>query len=272
MSKILNCTNIQTTYESLKSILSVDLSELIKFIKLNTKRFSFDSKYGYSVYDRPDIKSIQEFFNIHNFDFNSVVVHHATAILNDKSYIDQGIYNLKGLAETPDNTFKTFLNGFDILFEVNSIGEPFFEYKGEKISTEYIDFRFRKDQCINGFLFSYSILEDTNIKEIKHCPELITHLGRQIGINLKEEWIQRSKPSMVSFKVDLKQIHGSTFSGQALNYKERQNHFIKAAFDYLLIFDAIMFQYPKDNPMIFLNEDVQISPEDIVNIIPIEHI
>lgn len=269
MSKVLDCTNIQTTYESLQSILKVNLEDLVDFIQTNTDRFSFDKKYGYSVFDRPDIKTIKEFFNISKFDYKSVMVHHASAILNDKSYLDQGIFNLKGLAETPTNTFKKFLNDFKIRFEVNSIGEPFFEYQGKKISTEYIEHRLTRDRCINGFLFSYSLLEDTNISEIKHCPELIAHLGRHIGIDLREEWIKRATPCMVSFKVDLEQLDKSTFASQNLNIQEKQEYFLKAAIDYLLIFDAIIYQYPKDNPMIFLNEDVQIYPENIAKIIPI---
>jgi glutaredoxin-related protein len=272
LNKVLDCTNIQTTYESLQSIIGVEMRNLVDFIKMNNNRFSFDSKYGYSIFDRPDIKTIKEYFKTNNFDYKSVIVHHASAILNDSSYLVQGIYNLKGLAETPKNTFKMFLKEFNIRFEVNAKGKPFFEYQGKEVSTDYIEHRFRQDQCINGFLFSYSLLEDTNISEIKQCPELIAHLGRHIGVDLRTEWIKKSTPSMVSFKVDLEKLHKSTFAGQDLNYQEKQDYFIKAAIDYLLIFDAIMYQYTKDNPMIFLNEDVQINRDDIVNIIPINQI
>ena len=274
MKKILDCTNIQTTYRSIQSILGVNLSEIINFVIENKCLFSIDSKYGYPSFERPDIKLIKEFFNINSFNYNYIIVHHASAILEDDSYLDKGIFNLKGLAETSDNSFKKFLSDFKIRYEINSNGTPFFEYQGNKISSDYLERRFSADKCINGFLYSYSILEDTNINQLKLCPEIVAHLGRQIGIDLRSEWIKRSVPSSVSFKVELEQLHSTTFpyAGQNMDYQAKQEYFIKSAIDYLLIEYAIMYQYPKDNPMIFLNEDVQVCKEDIISVIPLTKI
>lgn len=54
--------------------------------------------------------------------------------------------------------------------------------------------------------------------------------------------------------------------------KAKQEYFIKLAIEYLIIDEVMIYQYPKDNPMVFLKEEIQISPERIVNIVPLSEL
>ncbi|MGN8845212.1 hypothetical protein ACTNDN_20630 [Niallia sp. HCP3S3_B10] len=271
MGHLLNCTNYESVFKSIKTILGVSHNSLIDFIKLNEYRIKLRRDFGYPIFERFEISEIKDYFNIDVFNYDEIIVHHAASLLENSTHLEQGIYNLKRLAET-HNSFKLFLSNYGITYDTDRVGTPYFAYNGNKVTSPYLESRFKKDLCINGFLFSYSVLEDTNIKDLKYCPEIVAHLGREIGIDLRREWIEQSNPCSVSFKVKLREIDNSTLNTSVADNKAKQEYFIKLAIEYLIIDEVMIYQYPKDNPMVFLKEEIQISPERIVNIVPLSEL
>ncbi|MDL4840354.1 hypothetical protein [Aquibacillus rhizosphaerae] len=261
MNKLLDCTSIVTIYESLEEIIGPKIRH---FVRDHRNRFSL-SKHGIVNFDRVSIEEIKHYFKVSTFDYNEIVVHHAASIISQDSYKYGGLYNLKTLAKKTNNSFKDFLLDNGISFKLDSEGYPFFEYKDKRVTSRYLELRYKKDSNINGFLFSYSLKEDTNIDKIRLCPEIIKHLGEVVGLNLKAKWEAISVPSGISFKTNLFNIHKDTFGFECSLYI-KQEHFIKYSLDYLLIFDAIRYEYPKDHPMIFLKADQIVEPKDILSI------
>jgi len=171
-----------------------------QFAREHRNRFTYSS-FCTVNFDRLSIDEIKRYFNISVFDYNELVVHHATSIISKDSYSHSGIYNLKTLAEKPNNSFKDFLLENGIFFKLDTEGYPFFEYKNKRVTSPYLEIRYKKDTNINGYLFSYSVKEDSNVNENRECPEIIKHLGEVIGIDLKARWEKIAVPSCISFKV-----------------------------------------------------------------------
>ncbi|MDQ6600756.1 hypothetical protein [Bacillus salipaludis] len=268
MSKILNCTSVETIYKSLENILG---GNVVGFVGDNNYRIKPPIN-GFVQFERPTIEYIKDYFRISNFAYDEVVIHHATSLINKSSFLEQGIYNLKTLAEMPFTYFKEFLQKNDIEFKLDQDGFPFFEYNCKRVTSNYLEVRYKRDQCINGYLFAYSIGEDSNIREIRNCPEIISHLGSLLGKDIKFQWERQSVPSFISFKVKLDDIHHSTFDNENVTKQEKQEFFILKALEFLLIFDAIVYSYPKDHPMVYLKENKIITPEDILSIKKIDDI
>lgn len=258
---LLNCLDYNTTIQSLENILKVNTDRISEF--LDQCRFKVTVEGPFRSFERIEMHEIKEFFNIDQFDFNEVVVHHVAAIINKESYYRNGILNLENLATT-DNSFSEFLAQYDISLKINPSGTIYIMKDGKEIGSEYTAYRFSKDQCINGFLLGESALIDTNVKYIRRCPELISHIGRVIIRNseIERNWTERAIPSLISFRVPIEQIDATTFHGE-LEYHEKQEFFIIKALEYLLLKQT---DYGIENPMIFLKEKATVPPENIISI------
>jgi hypothetical protein len=259
MSNLLNCIDLVRTYESLGKI----LGHLGKFILQNSKRITCENGY-YWRYDNLTIQDVKSYFNKYEFDFDEIAIYHVVAIINKESYMEKGLLNLGSLAKDSNNDFTNFLKEFGISFRQDREGNPDFEYNGIKISSDYVQHRLQKDQCINGFLLGESCLLDTNVSAIRECPEIIAHISREVINlpNLRNSWMQRAIPSFVSFKVKIEQIDSSTFN-KDLSIEEKKEFFLLKSIEYLLFKHT---HYPLENPMIYLKENINVCPERIMSI------
>lgn len=264
---MINCFNFEQTIKSLEPILDTTSQEILKFV--NLIKYKVKQEGVFWNYSGLEIKEIKDYFKVEHFDFESIVVHHVAAMLDEDSYRNNGLMSLGNLVIT-QNSFTQFFHSFGITFVKDSNGQIEMYKDNEVIATEYTDHRLKKDQCINGFLLGEQALTSSNVKQMWHCPELISHISRELLKSNKMEmkWKEQAKPSILSFKVEIDSIDSSTFYGSAnKQLHEKQEFFVCKAIEFLL---HKVTHYPFDETMIFLKEDVSIPPEDIITITHID--
>lgn len=264
---MLNCFNFEQTVKSLEPILDTTGQQIIKFA--NSIRYKVKQEGSFWNYSGLEVKEIKDYFKVERFNFESIVVHHVAAILNEESYRRNGLMSLGDLIIT-ENSFSNFFHSFGITFVKNSNGQVEM-YKGnEVIATDYTEHRFNKDQCINGFLLGEKALTSSNVKQMWYCPELIAHISRELlkGDTMELKWKEQAKPSIISFKVEIDSIDSSTFYGYGnKQLHEKQEFFVCKAIEFLL---HKITHYPFDENMVFLKEDVSIPAESIIAITHID--
>lgn len=262
MSNItLDCRNIESTFISLSRILNVDKKDIVQFLKDNRNRITIDGNSYY--YDNLSQNDIKEYFKPEEINFQEITVHHISSILDKNSFLNEGILNLRKLLLTK-NSFTNFLSQYEISIRENYPDTLVLLYKGKEASTDYLTYRFKKDRCINGFLFCESALIDSNVSHIRECPELVSHIGREIigSSDLEKYWKLQGVPSLVSFNVPVNQIHWTTFNGH-LELNDQRMYLIFKALEFLLFKYC---HYPIENKMIFLEENYDVPPEDIIKV------
>lgn len=258
---MLNCFNYEQTINSLEPILNTNRQQIIKFV--DSIRYKVKHE-GYWDYSGLSVKEIKDYFKVECFNFESIAVHHVAAILDEESYRENGIMSLGKLLIT-ENSFSNFFHSFGITFNKNP-NDQVKMYKDTKVvGTDYTDHRLNKDQCINGFLLGETALTDRNVEHIWYCPELISHIGREIlnSDRMEFQWKEQAKPSLLSFKVEIDSIDSTTYGYGNIPIHEKQEFFVCKAIEYLLHKNT---HYPYDKNMIFLKEDVSIPPENIIAI------
>ena len=261
---MLNCLNQNLLKKSLSTILNTDTDDINKFIF--SQRFRVKQEGARWDYDDLDLNSILSFFNvkIEEITFDSITLSHIAAILDRKSFFKHGMLSLKALFST-ENTFKSFLAEHGVMLEVKMDNILSIYVRGKKISTDYLDHRLEKDQCINGFMFGDDPENDRNISNIKRCPEIVSHIGRELlqDLKLENEWIKRSTPSVITLKVKIDEIDLTTFPGSFVDDTRARSYLLLKAFERLLFLNT---NYPSNNPMIYLKETADISADCIFDI------
>jgi len=261
----LSAINLMDIYESLAKALNVTSSDIEEFIKAQTYRVKKD---GYHWdYKKIVIDDILEYFDldIQDIIINSITVSHVAAILDTNSYYEFGLLSLDELFST-DNSFIRFLKEFGVTFKREN--DVFKLYINDQIqSTKYTTHRATKDKCINGFMFESNVEKDSNIDHLLRAPELVIHIGRELLFTeqLVREWESRSVPSVITFKVMIDEIDGSTFKDdqQAKSKEEIMVYFLISYFEFLLFEKT---GYRNDNHMVYLKEETNIDANRIVQI------
>lgn len=261
---MLNCLNPDLMKKSLSTILNTNTDNINKFIF--SQRFRVRQEDIRWDYDTLDLNSILSFFNvtIEEIAFDSITVSHISAILDKESFFKHGMLSLKALFAT-ENTFKSFLAEHGVTLEVKKENNLSIYVREKKMSTDYLDYRVEKDQCINGFMFGDDPEYNRNISNIKRCPEIVSHIGRELlrDSKLEDEWIKRSTPSIITLKVKINEIAPTTFPGAVVDDTGGRSHLILKAFERLLFLNT---NYPSENPMIYLKETADINAECIFDI------
>lgn len=259
---MLNCFNFEQTVKSLEPILDTTSQQIIEFVSSIRNKVKHEGSFW--DYSGLEVNEIKDYFKVERFNFESIVVHHVAAILNEESYRENGIMSLGNLIVS-DNSFSNFFHSFGITFEKNSNGLVQMYKDNEVIGTDYTDTRFKDDQCINGFLLREKALTSSNVKEMWYCPELIAHISRELlkSDTMKLNWEQQAKPSILSFKVEIDSIDSSTFGYGNKLLHEKQEFFVCKAIEFLL---HKITDYPLVENMVFLKEYVSIPPENIIAI------
>ncbi|MFB5676441.1 hypothetical protein ACE3NQ_08570 [Paenibacillus terreus] len=260
---MLNCLTPDLLKKSLSTILSTNTDDIDNFII--SQRFRVKQNGIRWDYDNLDLNSILSYFNVSTEElaFDSITVSHIAAILDKESFFKHGMLSLKDLFAT-ENTFKSFLSKHGVTLEVKEENISIF-VREKKVSTDYLDYRVEKDQCINGFMFGDDPENDRNISNIKRCPEIVSHIGRELlrDSNLENKWIKCSTPSVITLKVKIDKIDPTTFPSAVIDDTGGRSYLLLKAFERLLFINT---NYPSDNPMIYLKETASISAECIIDI------
>lgn len=132
---------------------------------------------------------------------------------------------------------------------------PLIHFKGKVFKDEILFHRFNSDRCINGFLIKEGAESNSNVRHIRECPEFIWDISKLIHMpGLIGKWKESAKSMKLSLLVNFKDI----------NYFEPAEYVLKAV-EYVL-FKKTNYWDPDNNFMVFLKEDVCISPENITQI------
>lgn len=261
MEKLLNCSDIDSTYSSVANILGIENSAISNFIVNNQHRFTIN-KYGYREYtDRLTLSDILNSFNItvDQIDFDYLVVQHVAAIYDRNSFLTKGLMSIRDLFMS-DNSVRSKLKEYGLNIGERANGELYIERGGKSVITDYLKHRLERDRCINGFLTWYDAETDSNVRDIRRCPEIVAHIGKEIlnSRTLEEDWIQNAQPSIISFKVTVEEI-------QEINYVPvTKEHLLLCAIDCLLKCHAQYDDYQKI--MIFLRENLSVDGSRIIEI------
>ena len=190
-----------------------------------------------------------------------------------------GLKNLKKvLAE--NTQLNRILKSYKLVFDID---KQLMVYKGEEYSIDYdwykrnspltsfgehlkaIAHRIYYDYCINGFLFNDDILSYGTY--IHTRPEFMMKLSSTFPEleAMESEWASRSKSYKVNFYATIDQIHRFTF-----DLNETQEELTSDEIEqikYWLVNQAInrVNNYLSHAVLIYINDEMEIPPEQIVN-------
>jgi len=251
--RILDCSTVETTIESLSTLLKTDRETLNSFVENNAHRITYKNKF--LEYKNLCIEDVVNYFNIREEEMipDKIMVFHLTSAVDDCSFFNYGLLNLESvITEGVMNDFFASSN-VEILYKEGAT--PIIKYKDKEFKDEMLAHRFSVDNCINGFLIKEGAENHEYVQHIRTCPEFICDMSRLAGIpNLQEEWERRAKPMMLSILVNYNDI----IALKPLEY-------VLYALDFLVLKKASYWSEDQ-NYMIHLNEVVCISPENIAKV------
>ncbi len=261
MEKLLDCSDLQSTYKSVADILGVEESSVAKFILDNTYRFE-KNKYGFLEYiNKLTLGDILGSFSIdeEDIDYDYLVVQHVASIYDRNSFLTKGLMSIKDLF-TSDNAFRSKLIDYGLKTGISANGGLYIEREGRIVTTKYLQHRIERDRCINGFLTWIDVQTDSNVSNIRECPEIVSHIGRYIlgSDTLEKDWIRNSESSVVSFKVTMEEI-------QDINHiPVTKQHLLLSAIDCLLKYHV---HYENHwTIMVFLKENISVDASRIIGV------
>lgn len=257
--RILNCSSVETTIKSLSTLLKTKEEILNSFIDSNKYRITNND--GIWKYNDLTIEDILNHFHLNENEIlpDKLVMFHLTSALDDSSFREKGILNLESVIK--DDIFSGFLEecGIKVCYQDNF--PPLLEFKGKEYKEELLFHRFKNDKCINVFLINEDAENNTNVSHIRECPEFIWDIGKLIKMpEIVCKWKEKTKPIKLSLLVDYGDINSFEPSKYVLN-----------AIEYIL-FKQTGYWGPDENYMVFLKEDICISPEKILKIEKVNYI
>lgn len=250
---MLDCSTVETTLKSLSELLKTDEETVNMFIEGNKYRITNKDKCWY--YDNLYIGDILDFFNLNKDEIlpDKLIMFHLTSGIDDSSFRQNGILNLQSVIKNEILSSFFTASGVKIYYEEGS--PPLIHFKGKVFKDEMLFHRFNSDRCINGFLIKEDAESNSNVRHIRECPEFIWDISKLIHMpGLIGKWKESVKSMKLSLLVNFEDI----------NYFEPAKYVLKAV-EYVL-FKKANYWVPDKNFMVFLNEDVCISPENITQI------
>jgi hypothetical protein len=251
--RILNCSSVETTIKSLSTLLKTKEEIINSFIDSNKYRItSNESQWNYN---NLTIDDILNHFNLGENEIipDKLIMFHLTSALDDSTFREKGILNLESVIK--DKIFSSFLEDYGIKMYYQNDLPPLLEFKGKEYREEQLAYRFKNDKCINGFLINEDAENNTNVSHIRECPEFFWDIGKLIKMpKIVDKWKEKAKPMKLSLLVNFEDI----------NFFEPSNYILKAI-EYIL-FKRTGYWGPNENYMVFLKEDICISPGKILEI------
>ncbi|MDR4943059.1 hypothetical protein RGU39_21095 [Bacillus wiedmannii] len=273
MNKLINTTDSDQIYKTLSLILEIRKEYLEHYI--------FKNCFYLANLDvnEMDINHLFQYLSKSNLDYNndiqfdSVAVSHLTARNNGHDIENQPLYNLFD-ALTKESDLSQSFSKLNIKFQRNENTINTY-YRGKLIDwSDYnevnayrVNVRLGKtqstDRCICGFLFNDKIFENSNISSFREIPEvaldILTLFKEQAAI---DAWKQQTKTYIVTFKVPITQVN---FNQQFSDVKDKQLFIIKQCIQYLCKNKLNQWE-SYHNPMVFLNEDINVNSNNILNV------
>lgn len=273
---ILDTTNEETLYTSLSKIFDVERLYLEEYI------YEITLKMQLGEIEHIDFESFINHIknrtgrNTIKCKVDDVLIHHLTARISEPKQTDN-LYNLyHSLIQQTD--LSEFFRKHEIEF-IKS-GESLLCYhKGNLVNWE--DFESsgtvamikrrlnNKDHCVNGYLLPGTIHKYRNVEHLNLYPEILENIMRVLKTgDYKTEWLNKKKTYCISFKAKLNEV---IIDGKdSLNKKEKLT-FIFECVIYYLVSRARNSEIEEDNnPVIRLNDELNVSYENIVTVQEIE--
>ena len=231
---------------------------------------------------------IQEFFqflssyckkSINVFNVDHVSISHLTTRLSLESITNEPLYNLSNTLIN-DTELSRFCCNEGLVFTKEKKTVKVI-YNGEKVNWKEYDTPIAQmiinrlegnrvwktsDNCINGFLFYGKIYENDNVRHILRVPEILDNifmvLGKQKVIS---EYVENSKPYVITFKVPISDIVFDENGNHELNNKQKKFLLLK----YCLYYLSMKFfneWSENDNPIIRLNDSMDIDNNNLSSI------
>lgn len=275
--KVLDGFSPETVYNSLCNILNINKSEIDKYIKENLYRIKReDNFWEYNNIDINELFSSIYSTNINDEEllslikFDVVTVFHLTTAIDKENILKQGLLNLKSLF-VKDNSIKTYLKKFGI--ELKRENDKYLVLYNDKEIDYTKNALFKRrldwDACVNGFLFRDNIEKNSNVEHLNMCPEFIQNICQCINKkSIIKEWERKSKPTIVKFFVNVDDIHLSTYGFEIQLEIEKYKFYITKAIEFLL-FKKTGYWDDDNNTMIYLNEGIDVLPEQIMELIEV---
>lgn len=251
--RILDCSTVEATMKSLSILLKTDDKTLNLFIESNKHRITNKDKWCH--YDNLSIEDILNYFNLPEDEIlpDKLLMFHLTSGINDSSFRQNGILNLESIIKNEILSAFFADSGIQIHYKKGLL--PVIKFKGKEFRDEMLFHRFNKDNCINGFLIKEDAENNTNVSHIRECPEFIWDISNLINMpDLVAKWKENVKPMKMSLLVNFEDINSFDPSDYVLK-----------ALEYVL-FKHTGYWDPEKNYMVFLQEDVCISAENIAEI------
>lgn len=254
--KILDCTNFETTLKSLQEILGGEKRVITKYIA-NHK-------------DNVDVEEFLDEIGVESIIITHIIIQHLTTAFDECESIKKyGLVNTKKVLEW-DTSLNRFLKENDIYFDfANDNVKLFFKNKEVKL-VKHDSFnrnltlhKLTKDFQIDGFLKVEKILD---YSFIKYYPEILNEISEITDSSLIYKWLEITKPYVLFCKVNLNSISSYyTFNDSELEEIEKSQKLLDIALKYLSGENTREWY-------MFLNNEYEISKEDIVETIELERI
>lgn len=257
--KVLDCTTIETTFKSLSVLFKTDVKSVKNFIENNEYRLSRDGEYW--SYDALKIEDILGYFNLYEKEIipEKVVIFHITSTPTLSNFRDYGVLNLKSALE--NELFSSFFSNAGVKINYDENSPPLICYQEETFEDTLLFNRFFTDACVNGFLINEDAEDNPNITHIRNCPEFIHDISRLIKMpGLVEQWQRIAKSMKISMYVDF----------EDLNHYEPAEYVLKAV-EYIL-FKNKYYWSPRENYIVYLKENINVPPENIIRIDEIKRV
>ncbi|SDB92039.1 hypothetical protein SAMN05421734_102490 [Pelagirhabdus alkalitolerans] len=266
---ILDCSDGNTAINSLAKIYNVSNNDIMNFLFTKIHEVvSYPQKYD-EIYDINELHSYLFGKSCSGLNIQSIIVFHLTTDFVKESIEANGLINLYDIGKS-DNFLRNYLANHDVNIESNK-GQIEISYQNRPIKCDnsLYNRRLRKDHCINGFLYNNEIEEDSNVKHLIECPEIVQNISECVKcVDLKRDW--KGNPIIVKFKVGLRHLNiRDTGNWSMETEKELEEHLILNTLNYILNWLHNDLEH-YSNKMIFLKENYSVPPEDIVDFLELE--
>ncbi|HEY5587755.1 MAG TPA: hypothetical protein VIK86_02230 [Candidatus Paceibacterota bacterium] len=262
-NRTLSCLNLLDAYKSINDILGISQSKVNKYL------FSLNDGTDISLKDIIDLYNATEIKEI-RIDY-VLVSHLTTASAYDKcAYIkNNGLTNTRKVLvnNTPMNQFlknhmiqvKNENDTYELYYNDNYINIR----DKKNLSKSLLSYKLEKDSQINTIFYTANII---NYGNVKHFPEIIADISNLVPICLEDFWEEMTSPYILTIRLKLNQIGSITFlenTCDEFTEIETCKWLLEKSLRY--IYDLLLYNSTYDT-YIFLKDNMDIQPQDIINI------
>lgn len=277
---LLDTRNEETIYQSLSNILKVRKEYIDYFILKNMFEIKKDSVKDINVSNFFEFLSSYSSEEIAtDLKFTHITISHLSPRLNLKSITDEPLYNLSN-ALINNTELSSFLNNeglictthkdiVNVIHNVSKVNWKDYDSSTSQIIINRLEGNSvwsTRDNSINGFLFHGKIYENKNVRHILRIPEILynmlTVLGKQKAIT---EYVKKSTPYIISFKIPVADIMFDEDGYEKLNNKQKKLHILRYCLYYLSLKKRLEWS-EYDNPIVRLKDNLNLDKDKIIGL------